>query len=646
MNFQSLFTIYTLLYLANAAPLPLPIPEPNPVVVTTVIPVAEVIVGDGYTTTRQLTTLATTNPDLLMDSNTQTITTITDLVNNDKVANANVVVTDAPTSTAEPYNDDVGILNIKVSINEVLMVDGNGNPVSTKQNTVTKSEVIYSDTTVPYVDGQLVGYTLTSADIENTLTPTPTQTPAPTSTPTTAPTTASTTETTPTSSDEQSTSTSETTSSPTSTSTTEDSNTTSSEESDSSNTSEFVNFVTTWKNGEVFYSSLPMTLVQPTNVAPIVALTTTTLANPNDATPTTGIISLVSSDGSLLLGTLTENLPKDKNVAVTMLDPATVSVTNTKAITTPTSFPTKTPTTSTAASNPTGLLQDDSSSSENTDTSTVDTSKYLSKSPNAIVYSPYNNDGSCKSYDSVLQDLQLIHSKNIGEIRVYGNDCNYMTTVLKISKDLGIQVNQGFWISASGVDSIDDAVDNLITYVSSGAGGYGWEIFSYFTVGNEAIISNFCTVDQLISKISEVKGKLQSAGYTGKITTSEPPVSFENHPELCTGSEIDFVGINPHSYFDVYSAPDQAGSFVAGQIDIVRQYCGSLDIVVTETGYPHAGNVNGKNVPSPDNQRIALQSIFDVVGTDVTILTTFDDFWKSPGQYNIEQYFGMIDLLQ
>lgn len=71
-----------------------------------------------------------------------------------------------------------------------------------------------------------------------------------------------------------------------------------------------------------------------------------------------------------------------------------------------------------------------------------------------------------------------------------------------------------------------------------------------------------------------------------------------------------------------------------------------MDVVVTETGYPSAGITNGKNVPSPLNQKIAIQNIFDIVGTNVTILTTFNDYWKQPGNYGIEQSFGIIQLLQ
>ncbi len=287
-----------------------------------------------------------------------------------------------------------------------------------------------------------------------------------------------------------------------------------------------------------------------------------------------------------------------------------------------------------------------STSSSTSESSSSSGIGYVTGHPVTIVYSPYTNDSGCKSYDTVYSDLSLIKSKQISEIRVYGNDCNYLTTVLPIAAILGLKVNQGFWISSDGVDSIDSAVSDLISSVTSGDSGFDWSLFSFITIGNEAVISDYCTVDELISKIASVKSQLRNAGYDGLVTTSEPPVTFEENPTLCTDSEIDFVGINPHAYFDVYASADTSGDFVKGQIEIVQGVCPGMDVVVTETGYPSAGITNGKNVPSPLNQKIAIQNIFDIVGTNVTILTTFNDYWKQPGNYGIEQSFGIIQLLQ
>ncbi|AQZ17083.1 SCW11 (YGL028C) [Zygosaccharomyces parabailii] len=265
----------------------------------------------------------------------------------------------------------------------------------------------------------------------------------------------------------------------------------------------------------------------------------------------------------------------------------------------------------------------------------------LSSVPTAITYTPYNDDSSCKSSDQVSSDLQVIHSKGISKIRVYGTDCNSLDTILSAASSLGIKVNQGLWIDDQGVDSIDDAVESLIQYGQSN----GWDVFDFITVGNEAINSGYCSVSDLISKIKSVKSQLQNAGFSGSVITSEPPVSFENNPELCTESGIDFVGVNPHSYFDSGISADQAGQFVKGQVQLAQNACPNMKIIVTETGYPSEGDQNGDNIPSPSNQIIAVNSILQEMDNDVTILSFFNDKWKNPGPYGIEQWFGVEDIL-
>ncbi|KAM9912445.1 hypothetical protein OXX59_000704 [Metschnikowia pulcherrima] len=261
--------------------------------------------------------------------------------------------------------------------------------------------------------------------------------------------------------------------------------------------------------------------------------------------------------------------------------------------------------------------------------------------PSVIVYSPYANDGSCKGYDTIKSDLQLIQSKGISKLRLYGADCAVTTAVLPLCMELGITVNQGFWISSAGVDSIDGGVSSVVEWAETN----GWSVFDFFTVGNEAVNDGSCTVSELIDKIASVKQILNNAGYSGEVTTSEPPVTFINYPSLCTDSVIDFVGVNPHSYFNANLYAYQAGEYITAQQKQVAAIC-SKSAFITETGYPHKGDSYGNNVPSDENQYLALASIMKYTGGDVTILTTYDDMWKNPGPHGIEQYFGMINLIQ
>lgn len=297
-----------------------------------------------------------------------------------------------------------------------------------------------------------------------------------------------------------------------------------------------------------------------------------------------------------------------------------------------------------ATSQATTPAQTQPQETETTSSSSTETSGSSGSipAPSAIVYSPYADDGSCKAPSEIQKDLNLISSKNIKNIRVYGADCHTLDAVLPMSSKLGIKVNQGFWISPEGVDSIDDAVDNFLDYAKES----GFGVIDFITVGNEAVNENYCTVSELISKIAEVKAKLKSAGYNGKVTTSEPPISFINNPQLCKSSGIDFVGINPHSYFNTNLYASDAGDYVTKQQSDTAEACGNMDVVITETGYPSQGKTNGNNVPTPEHQEIAIRSIIEKTNGQVTILTTFNDFWKQPGPYGIEQYFGAISLFQ
>mmetsp|Transcript_1877 Transcript_1877/g.2039 ORF Transcript_1877/g.2039 Transcript_1877/m.2039 type:complete len:473 (-) Transcript_1877:66-1484(-) len=259
--------------------------------------------------------------------------------------------------------------------------------------------------------------------------------------------------------------------------------------------------------------------------------------------------------------------------------------------------------------------------------------------PTAIAYSPYADDGGCKSSSTIESDLELISGKGINKIRVYGTDCGLYDTIIPKAQDLDIKINQGFWISDAGVDSIDDAVSEFIEWGSSN----GYDVIDFITVGNEAINSNYCSVSDLISKIKSVKSKLQDAGYKGKVTTSEPPAIFVDNPSLCKNSNIDFVGINPHSYFNTVIGADLAGWYVTSEQSLVSKAC-DMDVVITETGYPSKGSSNGDNYPSAKNQEIAIKSIIEKTNGQVTILSTFNDMWKHPGPHDIEQYFGAINL--
>ncbi|KAF5099111.1 hypothetical protein D0Z00_001775 [Geotrichum galactomycetum] len=264
--------------------------------------------------------------------------------------------------------------------------------------------------------------------------------------------------------------------------------------------------------------------------------------------------------------------------------------------------------------------------------------------PKTVTYSPYNDDSSCKTSDQVYSDLSKIASLGIGNIRVYGTDCNSIYTVEPNAVKLGLKVDQGFWIGSAGVDAIDSGVQDLINWVKNNNGG-DWSLFTTLTIGNEAIYGGYVDGKTLLAKIKSVKSTLRSAGWSGSVTTAEPPQSYINFPDLCTDTDgIDYVGLNAHPYFDANTAPADAGNFVLSQIKLAQSACNNRAVQITETGYPSAGNTNGKAVPTKDNQATAIKSILSAMNNNCVLFTLYNDMWKTPGPYNVEQNFGFIDL--
>ena len=385
----------------------------------------------------------------------------------------------------------------------------------------------------------------------------------------------------------------------------------------------------------------PATSVSPTPTPTTTSTTTAAAPTPESSSPTTTslIAPTTSSIETQAPQAETTSLSPQQTNAATTTTASSSSSSSVSASTNTEQAPT-TSSTSTWTSTYTSTSASTSSSTTSSQSSSSSTSSGDISPPSVIVYSPYADNGGCKAADDINSDLELIASKGIKKIRSYGTDCGSLTTVLLKCKELGITVNQGVWMSQDGVDSVDDQILDVISYGQEN----GWDIFDLITIGNEAINSGYVTLDELIPKLNSVKSQLQSAGYNGYVTTSEPPATFIKYPTLCTEANIDIVGINPHSYFNANISPAKAGSYITSQQSQVAALCDGKSVWITETGYPSQGDTLGLNTPSAENQEIAIASIIEATGGDVTILTTYNDFWKDPGPYGIEQYFGAIHL--
>ncbi|KAH0543969.1 hypothetical protein FGG08_001736 [Glutinoglossum americanum] len=251
---------------------------------------------------------------------------------------------------------------------------------------------------------------------------------------------------------------------------------------------------------------------------------------------------------------------------------------------------------------------------------------------NGIVYSPYNADGTCKSQDQVNSDFSKMNGFSL--VRIYGVDCNQVSTVLNAAKPKGMKVFAGIY----DVAQVDSQVQSLIAAAKN-----SWDSIDTVSVGNE-VVNAGGAVAPVVAAVNSARNALRAAGYNGPVVTVDTFIALINHPELCQAS--DYAAANCHAYFAGVDA-SSAGSYVSEQAAAVSKACGGKKTVITESGWPHQGGTNGQAVPSKPNQQAAIDSLkgsFSSNPSSLILFTAFDDMWKQDNgnTFGCEKFYGIL----
>ncbi|PGH26780.1 hypothetical protein AJ80_01545 [Polytolypa hystricis UAMH7299] len=253
-----------------------------------------------------------------------------------------------------------------------------------------------------------------------------------------------------------------------------------------------------------------------------------------------------------------------------------------------------------------------------------------------MTYTPYRADGQCKTKDEVLGDIEEIKGMGFSVIRVYGTDCDSLEHITPACEKHGLRMIIGIFIEAD-INDAQAQRDKIADWAK-------WEIVDLVVVGNEAITNGVMDAPTLAGFISGCRDKFAGKGYHGDITTAEPiNVWLENGDALCP--VIDILGANLHCFFNPDVTASQCGSFIKRQMNDLKSVC-NKDVLNLETGWPTAGNANGKAIPGKAQQAEAMQSLIDEVGSNSVFFSLEDDTWKNPGPLGVEQYWGCKSFFQ
>ncbi|KAH3682559.1 hypothetical protein WICPIJ_006471 [Wickerhamomyces pijperi] len=282
-----------------------------------------------------------------------------------------------------------------------------------------------------------------------------------------------------------------------------------------------------------------------------------------------------------------------------------------------------------ASAGQSGSATGSSQSASASGSSSADSS--ASYSGKGVAYSSYRDDGTCKDASTVKSDFQKLSGFEL--IRIYDTDCDIVNSVLG-----ALTGSQKLFAGIYYLDKIQDSVDLLASAVKSNGGS--WDKFYTISVGNELVNDGKSTVDQIGQAVNQARSALKSAGYSGKIVSVDTLTAVKNNPGLCQYS--DYVAVNCHPFWDGSVTPDNAGTWLQQQISDIKTTCGgSKDVLITESGWPHQGQAYGKAVPSPANQKTAVDAISKSCGEQVILFDAYDDLWKNGGPYGVEKYWGL-----
>lgn len=249
-----------------------------------------------------------------------------------------------------------------------------------------------------------------------------------------------------------------------------------------------------------------------------------------------------------------------------------------------------------------------------------------------ITYSPYTKSGQCKTASEVASDISKL--KGYGLIRLYSVDCSGIQNVVS-----AISSSQKLYLGVWSIDNLDNDLSLLAQQINSGS--RGWSAVHTVAIGNELVNAGTKTATQVANAVKEARlwFKLNAPSYSGYIVTVDTLAAVMNDASMCDIS--DYLAVNCHPYFSGVEA-STSGTWLKSQVASLKSHCNNgKDILVTESGWPSYGNTVGDAVPSLQNQYAAVKDLGNVMGSSVIMFTMYNDYWKDPGSWNVEQHWGI-----
>jgi glucan 1,3-beta-glucosidase len=204
-----------------------------------------------------------------------------------------------------------------------------------------------------------------------------------------------------------------------------------------------------------------------------------------------------------------------------------------------------------------------------------------------------------------------------------------------IAHSMGLKTLVGAWLGTDAAIN-EREMQGVIAVAQAGHA-------DIVAVGNEVLLREDLSEDELIAQIERVKRALYDLPTAVPVGYVDAYFLFEKHPRVTAACDVLMTNCYP---FWEGCPREQAVAYMQTMVQRTRAVAGGKRVLISETGWPDQGSNFHGSVPSEEG---AMRYFIDSVrwaqqeGIEIFYFAAFDEAWKVGAEGDVGAYWGLWD---